>query len=222
VGAVDRYPAILSGLRAELTALDSRQHVVRCAPTVDALLADSPELDVVLLGAFLDDGSRPGENVRRIVEAGANVLIFSEPGRDALVREALSNGALGIVLKDQDVAKVAEAVRVVHGGGVAVPAEFAVRLRVQSPRRPQLSPREREVLELYAVGMPAKSVARRLDVKMGTVKVYLKRIRAKYASLGRSAGTRVELYQRAVEDGFIQAPEHGPWPLDPVADNIRL
>ncbi len=179
------------------------------APTVAGLLDGHPHLDVVLLDLKLGDGSQPRDNVRRIRAAGARVLIFTDRGSDALMREAISAGALGIVLKDQAVASVVEAVQIVNGGRFAVSPELAATLRRSDLCRPKLSERERQVLELYAVGLPAKSVARRLGVQIGTAKVYLKRIRAKYAALDRGAGTRVELYQRAIEDGFVDPPGSG-------------
>ncbi|WP_162308091.1 response regulator transcription factor [Segeticoccus rhizosphaerae] len=71
------------------------------------------------------------------------------------------------------------------------------------PDRPALSTRERDVLCLYVSGLPSKSVARRLGIKEGSVKEYLKRVRRKYALLSRSAGTKLELYHRACEDGLV-------------------
>lgn len=207
VGAVDAHPTIVSGLRAELSRLDPQQRLVCAAPTVAGLLETSPELDVVLLELRLADGSQPRDNIQRIHDAGARVVIFTDRASDAVMREVMSAGAWGIVLKDQDVASVAAAVRVVNGGRrLAVSEELEASFRSRDLVRPKLSERERQVLELYAVGLPAKSVARRLGVQLGTAKVYLKRIRAKYAALGRGAGTRVELYQRAIEDGFIDPP----------------
>jgi DNA-binding NarL/FixJ family response regulator len=209
VGAVDDHPTIVSGLRAELPRIDPHQHFVGAASTVTGLLDGDPHLDVVLLDLRLGDGSQPRDNVHRIRAAGAQVLIFTDRGSDALMREAISAGALGIVLKDQDVACVARAVQTVNGGRFAVSPELEATLKTIDRSRPKLSERERQVLELYAIGLPAKSVARRLGVQIGTAKVYLKRIRAKYAALDRGAGTRVELYQRAIEDGFVEPPGRG-------------
>ena len=66
-----------------------------------------------------------------------------------------------------------------------------------------LSEREREALRLYAANLPAKSVARRMGVSEGTVKVYLRRVRSKYQALNRPAATKLDLYRRAVEDGIV-------------------
>lgn len=138
------------------------------------------------------------------------MLVYTEGGSDAMMREAMAAGALGIVLKERDVSAVADAVRSVNRGDLAVTSELAAALQSSERLRPSLSQRERQVLELYAGGLPAKSVARRLGVQIGTAKVNLKRIRAKYAALDRGAGTRIELYQRAVEDGFVVAPRGEP------------
>jgi len=110
---------------------------------------------------------------------------------------------------------VGEAATISAGRLAASEADACVLLTPEAPDPPSIEPlttRERQVLELYAVGLPAKSVARRLGVQIGTAKVYLKRIRAKYAALDRGAGTRVELYQRAIEDGFIDPPGVGADP----------
>jgi DNA-binding CsgD family transcriptional regulator len=58
-------------------------------------------------------------------------------------------------------------------------------------------------LQLYATGMPLKSVARKMAISDETVKQYLQRLRLKYANAGRAAPTKLELYHRAVEDGHI-------------------
>lgn len=67
----------------------------------------------------------------------------------------------------------------------------------------QLSGREREVLRLYATGLPLKAVAERLGVAYSTAKENITRIRVKYVEVGRPAPTKVDLLRRAVEDGIL-------------------
>lgn len=71
---------------------------------------------------------------------------------------------------------------------------------------PGLSQRQQEVLRLYAQGSTADHVARQLFVSRETVLDHIRRIRAKYALVDRPAATKVELFQRAVEDGIL-APD---------------
>ncbi len=46
-------------------------------------------------------------------------------------------------------------------------------------------------------------MARQLDVGYETAKSYLDRVREKYAHVGRGARTKLELRDRAIEDGLI-------------------
>jgi DNA-binding CsgD family transcriptional regulator len=67
----------------------------------------------------------------------------------------------------------------------------------------QLGRRERDVLHLYASGLPLKAVAEQLGVAHSTAREYLDRVRTKYVEVGRPAPTKVDLLRRAVEDGIL-------------------
>jgi DNA-binding CsgD family transcriptional regulator len=78
-------------------------------------------------------------------------------------------------------------------------------------RRPELAPRQREVLVAYvATNDVLPTIARRLGMERETLKTHLRRIRDKYDAVGRSAPTRRDLYVRALEDGLIAPPAEGP------------
>lgn len=217
IAAVDDHPALLAGLQLELARLDDSLVFVATAPTVPHLLAElagGPAPDVVLLDLRLGDGSTPAENVTALVDGGSCVLVYTEGRQHAEALEAMQAGAQGVLLKDRPVATVAEALRSVADGDTVSSAETAAALQVDDTLTSHLSPQERRVLELYAGGMPARSVALRLGVTLETAKSYLKRIRAKYAAVDRPAYTRMELYRRAVEDGVL-APLPAPGTASP-------
>ncbi|MEO7349577.1 MAG: LuxR C-terminal-related transcriptional regulator, partial [Terrimesophilobacter sp.] len=67
----------------------------------------------------------------------------------------------------------------------------------------QLGRREREILQLYASGLPLKMAAENLGIGYSTAREYLDRIRVKYVEVGRPAPTKVDLLRRAVEDGIL-------------------
>lgn len=67
----------------------------------------------------------------------------------------------------------------------------------------QLGRRERDVLHLYASGLPLKAVAEQLGIAHSTAREHLDRVRAKYVEVGRPAPTKVDLLRRAVEDGIL-------------------
>jgi RNA polymerase sigma-70 factor, ECF subfamily len=71
------------------------------------------------------------------------------------------------------------------------------------PAQPGLSPREREIVRLFAEGRVAENVARQTNLTVSTVRQYLERARSKYDAVNRPARTRVELYKRAIEDELL-------------------
>ena len=79
--------------------------------------------------------------------------------------------------------------------------------------RPVLSHQETRARQLYATGMPMKSVARKMTISEESAKQHLGRVREKYSRVGRAAPTKLELYYRAVEDGHLPHPRsHDPPP----------
>ncbi|GAA4482258.1 LuxR C-terminal-related transcriptional regulator [Rhodococcus olei] len=77
----------------------------------------------------------------------------------------------------------------------------------QQLRRPQLSPREIEVLLSWLRCDSKNSVATHLFLSIGTVNTHLARIRTKYSEVGRPAPTKAALVARAVQDGLISLDE---------------
>jgi DNA-binding CsgD family transcriptional regulator len=75
---------------------------------------------------------------------------------------------------------------------------------VVTQQRPRLSAGELAALRLYVSGSSTPEVAAAMNVQFETAKTYLRRVRQKYAKLGRPAGRRSELIRRAAEDGFLE------------------
>ena len=167
--------------------------VVFSGSTVTAYLdwrafSASPPADVVVLDLTLGDGTTVTENVRRLVLDGSSVIIHSVADRPAAVREALAAGAAGIVSKSSPIGDVIAAIRTVARGEPLNNVEWAS--AVEGDRAfadAQLSARERDVLRLYAAGLPLKVVADRLGVAYSTAKENITRVRVKYVEVGRPA-----------------------------------
>lgn len=163
--------------------------------------------DVVVLDLTLGDGTTVTENVRRLVLDGSSVIIHSVADRPAAVREALAAGAAGVVSKASPIGDVIAAIRTVAYGEPLNNVEWAS--AVEGDRAfadAQLSARERDVLRLYAAGLPLKVVADRLGVAYSTAKENINRVRVKYVEVGRPAPTKIDLLHRAVEDGILVEP----------------
>jgi two-component system, NarL family, nitrate/nitrite response regulator NarL len=208
VAAVDDHPIILESFAGWLTKDEGDIRVVATAATVAALLAGpGRRAAVVLLDLELADGTTVEGNVAAILAAGPAVLVLSASERPLAVRAAIGAGARGYALKTEPVDQVRSAIREVAAGGDWVSPRLAYILATDdAPDRPTLSNQETRALQLYATGMPLKSVAKRMAISEETVKQYLGRVREKYARAGRAAPTKVELYYRAVEDGHLPPP----------------
>jgi DNA-binding NarL/FixJ family response regulator len=123
------------------------------------------------------------------------------------VREALAAGAAGIVSKSAPIDDVVRAIRTVARGEPLNNVEWASAVEADRDfADAQLSARERDVLRLYAAGLPLKAVAERLGVAYNTAKENITRIRVKYIDVGRPAPTKVDLMRRAMEDGILAQP----------------
>ena len=163
---------------------------------------------MVVLDLTLGDGTTVTENVRHLVADGSSVIIHSVADRPAAVREALAAGAAGVVSKASPIGDVIAAIRTVARGEPLNNIEWAS--AVEGDRAfadAQLSTREREVLRLYAAGLPLKVVADRLGVAYSTAKENITRVRVKYVEVGRPAPTKVDLLRRAMEDGILERSE---------------
>jgi DNA-binding NarL/FixJ family response regulator len=152
------------------------------------------------------------EATRRITRAqpSTRVLILTTFGLDEYVYQALHAGASGFMLKDAPPEEIAAAVRIVAAGeALLAPAvtrsvieEFARREPQPAPTRPpaiaQLTPREREVLELLARGRSNAEICSELVISEATAKTHVARILQKL-----DLRDRVQAVIYAYESGLI-------------------
>ncbi|MBX3067259.1 MAG: response regulator transcription factor [Microbacteriaceae bacterium] len=204
VGVIDDHEAVRLGLKS--AAIDSGFEFTVASATVPEFLAElgGAECEVVVLDLSLGDGSTVTQNVKALQTAGLAVLVHSIADRVALVREALAAGAAGVIPKSSATRTVMSAIETVARGEVLNNLEWASAIDADGEfARAQLGRREREILHLYASGLPLKSAAEKLGIGFATAREYLDRIRTKYVELGRPAPTKVDLLRRAVEDGIL-------------------
>lgn len=179
---VDDHAVVREGLRGLLDQQESMQVVGEAddgLAALEHLVSDKP--DVVVL-----DMKMPGPSAVETIAAikrlspDAKILVFTSYAEDSQVRDALSAGATGYLLKD---ALRDDLIRAVHevAAGRAWLHPQAQRQMLDWMRRPPspidtLTARERSVLALLAQGMSNKQIARRLDLTEGTVKGYVSQV----------------------------------------------
>lgn len=207
VGLVDDHQVIATAVRAAL-AQTRELELVAAAPTVDGLLRRAPgRLQLVVLDLRLADGSSPANNVERLTAAGSHVVAFTSGESPYLLRAVARTEVLGIVRKSEPLHALTTALLRAAYGQPVITAEWASTVEndpIISDAR--LSPQEQRMLALFADGNTAQTVAEEAGIAVSTIEDYVRRIRAKYARAGRPATTKVDLYKRAVEDGFLPAP----------------
>lgn len=211
VALIDDHESVRLGLEAACLRAGNEDVVFSGSTVADYLgwrsATGSSPADVVVLDLTLGDGTTVTGNVHRLVGDGSSVIIHSVADRPAAVREALAAGAAGVVSKASPIDDVTAAVRTVARGEPLNNVEWAS--AVEGDREfadAQLSARERDVLRLYAAGLPLKVVAERLGVAYSTAKENITRVRVKYVEVGRPAPTKVDLLRRAMEDGILAEP----------------
>jgi len=153
------------------------------------------------------------EATRRIVAAGAGtrVLMLTTFGLDTYVYDALRAGASGFMLKDAPPEEIVAGVRIVaNGDALLAPAvtrsviEEFVRRDAPAPAAlppavEELTPREREVLDLLAAGLSNPEICARLVISEATAKTHVARILQK---LGVRDRVQVVIY--AYESGLVR------------------
>ncbi|HST88364.1 MAG TPA: response regulator transcription factor [Ktedonobacterales bacterium] len=175
---------------------------VRDAGVIDALLAAlRPRAGLVALGGP-DAGARRGEAGRealRLVAEAARAteeqgLAFGALRRDATAEEivaALGAVAGGLIALDRRLAGdlLAAPERVMAGAGAAGvrgPGEERVAVADET-----LTPRELEVLQLMAQGLPNKLIAQRLHITEHTAKFHVSAILTKLAAASRTEAVTI-------------------------------
>ena len=202
VAIMNDFEVVVAGVHRMLAPYEGRIHVVELVSQLPVL----SKVDVLLYDAFSRERViGPVEQV--IADTDARVIIYTWHLEPELVSEALAAGAAGVVSKASPIGDVIAAISTVASGEPLNNVEWAS--AVEGDRAfadAQLSARERDVLRLYAAGLPLKVVADRLGVAYSTAKENITRVRVKYVEVGRPAPTKVDLLRRAMEDGILAEP----------------
>ncbi len=153
---------------------------------VRAVAGHKPDIcvvDVRMPPTFTDEGVKAAVRVRE-QSPGTAVLIVSQYVEETYAAELLADGrgGVGYLLKDRiaDVREFVDAVERVAGGGTAmdpeVVAQLVTRHRQADGPLDQLTPRERDVLELMAEGRSNAAIAAALVVTDGAVEKHISSI----------------------------------------------
>ena len=169
-------------LRPDVVLMDVRMPELDGIAATEELIAAAPEAQVVILTTFEED-----EYIVGALRAGASGFLLKRSTPEDLIA-AIHTVAAGDALLSPSVTRrvidrVARQPVIAEGG---------------DPRLDELTPREREVLELIAQGLSNREIAAALVVEETTVKTHVKRVLMKL-----DARDRVHAVILAYEWGLV-------------------
>lgn len=202
---VDDHPVVRAGVAHWLSTAQPPITLVAQGDHAEvAWTGPGTAAQVVVLDLHLGGSTPALPALRRLVEDGRNVVVYSMRADDETALQCMEIGALSYLTKSEGADHLVQAVRAAAAGQSYTPPALAGALAGdRSETRPALSPRETEVLVEWFQSESKEFVAQRLNITLSTVNSHLERIRVKYAAIGRQAPTKAALVARAVQDGLI-------------------
>jgi DNA-binding NarL/FixJ family response regulator len=207
----DAHGLTRAGLRALLNHYPDVEVVAEAATGDEVVeVARATRPNAVVIDANLPAVGGLAATQELLQAAGVDVVLLLSSTTDDALFGALRAGAKGLLLKDAGPDELAAAVRAVAAGNAMLAPALARRLVedfVARPRRPadtleqlpELTTREREVLELVACGLSNEEISQRLVVTRATAKTHVSRILCKL-----DVRDRAQLVVLAYESGLVR------------------
>ncbi|HEY1487792.1 MAG TPA: response regulator transcription factor [Micromonosporaceae bacterium] len=207
VAIADDHPVVRDGLRALFASLTDVELVAEATTgqeAVRAAVTAAPDVLVMDLRMPDLDGVAATTQITRLAPTVA-VLVLTMFDDDESVFAAMRAGARGYLVKGATQAEISQAIASVAAGGAIfgpgiarrVLDYFALPARHGTDPFPELTPRERAVLDLIGAGLPNATIAHRLDMAPKTVGNHISSIFAKL-----QVATRAEAIVRARDAGL--------------------
>jgi DNA-binding NarL/FixJ family response regulator len=178
----DNHTLVRAGLRALLRSIDGIEVVAEADDGREALhLVGTQQPDVVLMDVAMPEMNGLEATARVSKEfPSVRVIILSMHANEEYVLQALRAGAAGYVLKDSGVSELELALKSVSRGETYlspavskhVVADYVRRVGGESNSLEQLTPRQREILQLLAEGRSMKEIAQLLFISIKTVETH--------------------------------------------------
>jgi len=209
VVVVDDHPVVQAGVRAWCALAQPPMQVVAYGPDVSvAWLAPGDKADVVVLDLQLDITGPAYGDLKRLVDAGRQVVVYSMRSDRETVLTSLDIGAFTYLTKAEGESHLVAAIEAAATNTPYTPPALSGAFGTDDrPHRPRLSPRETQVLLEWFHCESKEMVARRLHLTVHRVNSCLERVRVKYANVGREAPTKAALVARAIQDGLVRTEE---------------
>ncbi len=193
IGIVENDPEFRDEVVRRLEALEIVRAPVAVWPSAEMFLREkpAPRLDLLFVDIMLS-GITGIELVKEIKrqQRDLRAVMLTNMNSDELIFEAIKHGTLGYILKSE-LGDLEHTVRTVLSGGAMITPTIALRVFASFQQQtskdvPELTDRERQVLELMVRGKTARAVAEFLGLSPHTIHDYTKQIYKKLEVHNRS------------------------------------
>ena len=185
---VDDQNLIRQGLKA-LLELEADLEIVGEAENgenaINLIALFSPDVVLMDIRMPIMDGVAATREIKKRFP-NVKVLVLTTFDNDEYVTAALQNGAMGYLLKDTPSEELAVAIRAVYKGYTQLGPGIVKKLLTQFPAATasqlpppslaELTPREKDVLQLIATGASNREISQQLYISEGTVKNHVTNI----------------------------------------------
>lgn len=179
---VDDHYIVIEGIRALLLNEESIEwmgHATNAESCLSFLKLQQPE--IILMDINLPDKS--GIDLCREVTnlyPSIQVIGLSTFNQQAVVHDMVENGASGYLLKNATKEEIMLALRTVQRAEIYLSEEVAAALRAPVEKKPPITRREKEILQLIAQGYTNIEIANQLFISTATVNTHRKSLLEKF------------------------------------------
>jgi DNA-binding NarL/FixJ family response regulator len=203
---VDDHPVIVAGVASWCAAADPPIQLVGTGDSVAvAWTGPGADADVVVLDLHLTGEVPAYGDLRRLVDAGRQVVVYTMRDDEDVALACLDIGAFAYLTKAEGTTHLVAAIHAAARNLPYTPPAMARAIGGDTrPARPRLTPREIDVLVSWFSCESKEMVGRKLGLSPSTVGSHIDRVRIKYANTGRDAPTKAALVARAIQDGLVR------------------
>ena len=215
IGLTTDEPIRLAGLVSvfDQPASDDRAQLLPVIATLQQLLADR-SIEYLVIDLHDSAGGLESLNEIRRVRPSIRLIVIGPEGNDELIMESIIAGARAYLDLNEGPEMVRKAIEVVTEGSIWAPRRPLSRLidrLLRAPatrvavKAPQLTTRERQVLELILKARSNREIASQLGIVERTAKHYVARLMKK-----TGADNRIKLTLSALSRSLVSGKPRGP------------
>jgi len=208
IGILAVEPIRLAGL-ASIFDQPAQPGQTQLVPVVGSLqeLTGASDIEYVVVDLHSSEGSLEILESVRLKRPDVRLIVIGPEGDDELVFKAIVAGARAYLSFSAGPELVRQAIEVVTSGSIWAPRQLLsrlidrllnVHLAIHATPKPQLTPREEQVLKLVLSANSTREIARQLGIEQRTVKAYIARLMRK-----TGADNRVKLSVSAVSHALL-------------------